>query len=122
MKRRIGVFGNMCLRRFMGYHSNDFVSNQRLLRETESRPITIIVRQRQFRLYEHVHAIQKLILLIGLLQKVIITRGVDTFCTELFGMKRGLAWTLARGDCRGWRGRMSKATRPLAYAPMIHYK
>ena len=31
-----------------------FVSNQRLFRETDSRPITSIVRQRQLRLYGHV--------------------------------------------------------------------
>ncbi len=30
------------------------VSNQHLLRETDSRPITCIVRQRQLRLYDHV--------------------------------------------------------------------
>ena len=33
----------------MGYCWNDFVSNQRLLREIESRPITSIVRQRQLK-------------------------------------------------------------------------
>ena len=38
----------------MGYSWNDFVSNQRLPRETESRPITTIVCQRQLRLYGHV--------------------------------------------------------------------
>ena len=38
----------------MGYRWNDFVSNQRLLRETESRPITSIVRQHQFQLQGHV--------------------------------------------------------------------
>ena len=38
----------------MWYRWNDFVSNQRLLRETESRPITSIVRQCQLWLYGHV--------------------------------------------------------------------
>ena len=38
----------------MGYCWNDFVSNHRLLRGTESRLITIIVRQRQLRLYGQV--------------------------------------------------------------------
>ena len=38
----------------MGYRWNYFVSNQRLLRETESRTITSIVRQRQLKLYGHV--------------------------------------------------------------------
>ena len=43
-----------CLRRIMGYRWYDFVSNQRLFREIDSRPITSIVRQRQLRLYGHV--------------------------------------------------------------------
>ena len=38
----------------MGYRWNDFVSNQRLFRKTESRPITSIVHQQQLRLYGHV--------------------------------------------------------------------
>ena len=43
LKRQIDVFGNKCLRSIMEYHWNNFVSNQRLLRETESKPITTIV-------------------------------------------------------------------------------
>ena len=50
LKRRIDVFGARCLRKIMGCHWYDFVSNQRLFRETDSRPITSIVRQRQLRL------------------------------------------------------------------------
>ena len=37
----------------MGFCWNDYASNQRLLRETESWPITSIVRKRQLRLYGH---------------------------------------------------------------------
>ncbi|KAG0716212.1 putative uncharacterized transposon-derived protein F52C9.6 [Chionoecetes opilio] len=54
LKRRINAFGNKCLRRIMGYRWDDYMSNQRLHRETESRPITCIVCQRQLRLYGHV--------------------------------------------------------------------
>ena len=54
LKRRIDVFGTRCLHRIMGYRWNDFVSNQQLFRETDLRPITSIVRQRQLRLYGHV--------------------------------------------------------------------
>ena len=54
LKRRIDVFGNRCLRRIMGYRWYDFVSKQRLFHETDSRPITSIIRQRQLRLYGHV--------------------------------------------------------------------
>ena len=54
LKRRIDVFSTKCLRRIMGYRWYDFVANQRLFRETDSRPITSIVRQHQLRLYGHV--------------------------------------------------------------------
>ena len=54
LKRQIDVFGNNCLHRIMGYRWNNFALNHRLLRETESRPITSIVRQRQFWLYGNV--------------------------------------------------------------------
>ncbi|KAG0711750.1 Major facilitator superfamily domain-containing protein 1 [Chionoecetes opilio] len=54
LKRRIDAFGNKCLRRIMGYRSDDYVSNQLLHHETESRPLTCIVRQCQLRLYGHV--------------------------------------------------------------------
>ena len=54
LKRRLDVCGTKCLRRVMGYRWYDYVSNQRLLRETESRPVTSIVLERQLRLYGHV--------------------------------------------------------------------
>ena len=54
LKRQIDAFDNECLRRIIGYRWNDFVSNQRLLCETESRPITSIVRHHQLQLYGHV--------------------------------------------------------------------
>ena len=54
LKRRTDVFGSKCLHMIMGYRWYDVVSNQRLFRETDSRPITSIVRQRQLRLYGHV--------------------------------------------------------------------
>lgn len=45
MKRRIDVFSTRCFCRIMGYQWDDFVSNQLLLHETESKPITSIVCQ-----------------------------------------------------------------------------
>ena len=54
LKRQIDVFGNKCLRSITVYRWNDFVSNQRLFRKTESRSITSIVHQHQLRLYGHV--------------------------------------------------------------------
>ncbi|KAG0712555.1 hypothetical protein GWK47_018223 [Chionoecetes opilio] len=54
LKRRINAFGNKCLRRIMGYRWDDYVSNQQLHRETDSRPITCIVRQRQLQVLQTV--------------------------------------------------------------------
>ena len=50
LKRRID-FGNRYLRKIMGYRWYDFISNQRMFRETNSRLITGIVCQGQLRLY-----------------------------------------------------------------------
>ena len=69
LKSQIDVFGNKCLRSIMGYRWNDFVSNQRLLRETESRPITNIVRNINSSYMGIWHVTQKLLLLLGLFLK-----------------------------------------------------
>ena len=132
LKRRIDVFGTRCLRRIMGYRWDDFVSNQRLLHETESRPITSIVRQRQLRLYGHVarlpeadpsHQVLSLTDNPGWRRP----RGrphrswlgqIDESCRELLNMGRGPAWRLARGNPQEWRRRVGVATRPPAYAPI----
>ena len=54
-QRQTDIFGNaFFFRRIMVYRWNDFVSNQQLLRGTESRPITSMVHQRQLRLYWYV--------------------------------------------------------------------
>ena len=66
LKRRIDGFGTRCLRRIMVYRWYDFVSNQRLFRETDSRPIASIVRQRQLRHVGMWRDTRKPILLIGL--------------------------------------------------------
>ena len=54
MKRQINVFGSKCLHSMMGFSWSDFVSNQQLLHESESRTITNIVCQCELRLYRHV--------------------------------------------------------------------
>ncbi len=53
LERHLNIFGTNCLYRIMRYRWNDVVSNQRLLHETESRPITSIVSEYQLRLYGH---------------------------------------------------------------------
>lgn len=54
LERRINIFSNKCLRRFMGYRRNAFVLNRRLLRDTDLTYITCITRQRKLRPYQHV--------------------------------------------------------------------
>ncbi len=130
LERRLNVFGTKCFRRIMGYHWNDFVSKQRLLHETESRPVTSIVRERQLRLYGHVARLPD----VDPAHRVLSVRDnpgwrrprgrprnswlgkVDRSCLELLEVGRMVAWGLARRDRPGWRCRVSDATRPPAYS------
>ena len=54
LRWRLNFFGTRSLRRILGYRWSDFVSNERLLRETQMRFVTCIVRERQLQLYGHV--------------------------------------------------------------------
>ena len=54
LRQRLNSFGTRSLRRILGYRWSDFVSNKRLLSETQMRLVTCIVRERQLRLYGHV--------------------------------------------------------------------
>ena len=47
LRWRLNSFGIRSLRRIHGYHWTDFVSNERLLRETQMRFVTCLVRERQ---------------------------------------------------------------------------
>ena len=49
----LNSFGTRSLWRNLGYRWLDFVSNERLLRETQMRFVSCIVRERQLRLYGH---------------------------------------------------------------------
>ncbi|KAG0710422.1 DNA polymerase alpha catalytic subunit [Chionoecetes opilio] len=64
LKRRIDTFGNKCLCRIMGYRWDDYVSNQQLHRETESRPASSV--NANFGYMGMWHATLKPILPIGL--------------------------------------------------------
>ncbi len=100
----------MCLRRIMGYRWYDFVTNRRLLHETDFRPITCIVREHQLRLYGHVARYPE----VDLAHRVESIRDnpvwrrprgrpllwleqVDESCQELLTMGRGPGWRLAGG-------------------------
>ena len=54
LRQRLNSFGSRSLRRILGYHWLDFVSNEWLLRETQIKFVTCIVRERQLQLYGHV--------------------------------------------------------------------
>ena len=54
LRSRLNSFCTISLRRILGYRWSDFVSNDRLLRETGFRYATCIVRERQLRLLGHV--------------------------------------------------------------------
>ena len=47
LRRRLHSFGTRSLRRILGNRWSDFVSNERLLRETQMRFVTCLVRERQ---------------------------------------------------------------------------
>ena len=54
LRRRLNSFGTRSLQKILGYHWSDFVSNEELLRETQMRFVSCIVRERQLRLYGNV--------------------------------------------------------------------
>ena len=51
---RLNSFGTSSLRGILGYRWSDFLPTERLLRETQMRFVTSIVREHQLRLYGHV--------------------------------------------------------------------
>ena len=125
LRRRVDAFGTRSLRRIMGYSWREGVTNQRLLHETGSRPITSIVRQRQLRLFGHVARLPEAdpahqVLSVADNPGWRRPRG-RPYCSwleqidkslEMLGMGRGPAWDLARGDRLEWRRRVREATRP----------
>jgi len=54
LRRRHNSFDTRSLQRTLGYFWSDFVFNEWLLRETQMRFVTCIVRERQLGLYGHV--------------------------------------------------------------------
>ena len=54
LRWRFNSFGTRSLQRLLGYPGSDFVSNERLMRESQMRFVTCIVRKHQLRLYGHV--------------------------------------------------------------------
>ena len=54
LRWRLNSFGTRSFRRILGNRWSDFVSNEQLLRETQMRFVTCIIREHQLRLYGHV--------------------------------------------------------------------
>ena len=54
LRRRINSFGTRSLWRIHGFRWSEFVSSERLLRETQMRFVTCLVHEHQLRLYGHV--------------------------------------------------------------------
>ena len=54
LRQRPNFFGARSLRRILGCCWSDLVSDKDLLRQTQMRFVTCIVRERQLRLYRHV--------------------------------------------------------------------
>ena len=114
----------------MQYHgvSLEWLSNQRLLRETESRLITRKIRQLQLRLYEHMASYPEA----DVASRIIFERDtpvwrgsswrpqssgqVDASYWKLIAMWRDLQWGRALGDRQSCHRRVGRATHLLAYA------
>ena len=100
-----------------GYRWYDFVSNQRLFRETDSRPIISIVCQRQLLLYGHVARYPKA----DPAYQVVSERD-NPACDAHRNLGCGKSMPPARsqsvwegslhGDSRGVTARVGEATRP----------
>ena len=54
LKWRLHFFGDVSLRRILGYRCHDYMSNDLVLSETRLTQVTSLVRERQIRVYGHV--------------------------------------------------------------------
>ena len=106
LRRRLNSFGTRSLLRILGCRWSEFLSNEWLLRETQMRFVTCIVREHQLRLYGHVarfpdadpaHQIQRGRLVSGGGQWAdYVPRG----CSRLINISRRWGW--ARHMPGGW--------------------
>ena len=98
------------------------LSHQRLLRETESRPVTSIVCQCQLQLHGHVacypEADDPCCLWRPKRRPQDSWLGhVDASCRDLFGMGKEPAWRHEKGDRQGWCQRVGEVISPWVYDP-----
>ena len=107
LRRRLNSFGTRSLRRILGYCWSDFASNERLLRETQMRFVTCVVREHQLWLYDMWLIFLTLILLTRFSQRGSLMSGggqqadhVPRGCSRLIGILRRWGW--ARNLPGGW--------------------
>ena len=126
LEARLDAFCNRSLRRIMGYRWEDFVSNDRLHRETGVGPVTHTIRDRQLRLYGHLARLPE----VDPAHRVVSTRDnpgwrrlvgrprkswlgqIDQTCQKEVEMGRAPAWRLARRNPRRWKQKVDAAMRP----------
>ena len=126
LESRLDAFCNRSLRRIMGYSWEDFVSNQRLHRETGVGPVTRTIRDRQLRLYGHLARLPE----DDPAHRVVSTRDdprwrrpvgrprrswlgqIEQTCQEEVEMGRAPAWRLAKRNPRRWKQKVDAAMRP----------
>jgi hypothetical protein len=124
LRTRLNSFVTKSIRRILGYRWDDFVPNQRLLRETGMRLATCLIMERKLRFFGHVARFSPADPTYQILSAKVSgewkrPRGrpratwlqqIDSHCQEL-GIGRELAWGLAKSDPDGWRRKVLAATR-----------
>ena len=131
LESRLDAFCNRSLRRIMGYSWEDFVSNQRLHRETGVGPVTCTIRDRKLRLYGHLARLPA----VDPAHLVVSTRDnrewrrprgrprkswlgeIQQTCLKEVGMGRTSAWRLASRDAPRWKRKVDAARCPPGICP-----
>ena len=128
---RLNSFSTRALRRIMGYRWDDFVTNERVLREAGMSQVTCMIRQRQLRLFGHVARFPESDPVSRVISQRISPawrrpRGrppvtwlqrIDGHCREMGLAGREHAWHSSRRDPQGWRRAVTAATRCLGVCP-----
>ncbi|XP_069995970.1 uncharacterized protein [Penaeus vannamei] len=122
LESRLDSFCNRSLRWIIGHCWRDYVSNQRLHRETGTRPVTWTIRDRQLRVYGHLtrfpqddpaHQVVSVRDNPGWRRPRKLWIGqIDQTCREEHEMGRVPAWRLTMRNPRRW-----KKKRGCGYAP-----
>ena len=131
---RLNSFSTPALRRIMGYRWDNFVSNDRLLRETGvAHQVTCMIRQRQLRLFGHVARYPESDPVSRVISEeinpawrkprgrppVTCLQRIDGHCRELGLRRREHACDTSRRDPQGWCRALASSKRCLGVC--CHY-